>query len=65
MNINWDIIAAVSEAIGAIAVVISLIYLAFQVRQNTRAIRGAGNQLQTPVKSTQFESMANWRVLCP
>lgn len=41
MNINWDIVAAVSEAIGAIAVVISLIYLAFQVRQNTRAIRGA------------------------
>ena len=41
MNINWQVAAAISEVIGAIAVVISLVYLAFQVRQNTRAIRGS------------------------
>lgn len=41
VRIEWEIVAAISEAIGAIAVVISLIYLAFQVRQNTRAIKGA------------------------
>ena len=41
MNINWQVAAAISEVIGAVAVVISLIYLAYQVRQNTRAIRGS------------------------
>jgi len=36
---NWDAIGAVSELVGAVAVVITLIYLAVQIRQNTRAIR--------------------------
>lgn len=38
---NWAAIQAVAEAIGAIVVVASLIYLAIQVRQNTRAVRVA------------------------
>lgn len=38
---NWAAIQAVAEAIGAIAVVASLIYLAIQVRQNTRAVRAS------------------------
>ena len=38
---NWQVAAAISEVVGAIAVIVSLIYLAFQVRQNTRALRGA------------------------
>lgn len=37
---NWEAFGAVAEFGGAIAVVVSLIYLAVQVRQNTRAIRG-------------------------
>ena len=41
MTIDWQVAAAISEVIGAIAVVISLAYLAYQVRQNTRAIRGS------------------------
>jgi hypothetical protein len=35
---NWDAIGAIGEIIGAIAVVVSLIYLALQVRQNTQQI---------------------------
>ncbi len=34
---NWDAIAAVSEAIGAAGVIASLLYLAIQVRASTRA----------------------------
>ena len=41
MAVNWDAVSAYSEVIGAVAVVISLIYLALQIRQNTRAIRGS------------------------
>ena len=32
---NWDAIGAISEVVGAAAVVISLIYVAIQIRQNT------------------------------
>ena len=41
MTIEWEAISAVSEIIGAVAVVVSLIYVAAQIRQNTRAIRGS------------------------
>ena len=49
---NWDAIAAISEAIGAIAVVVTLLYLALQVRmsrhateENTKATRAASAAL--------------------
>jgi len=37
-EMNWDAIGALAEAIGAIAVIVTLVYLAIQLRQNTRAI---------------------------
>lgn len=36
---NWDAVTAIAELVGLVAVVISLLYVGFQVRQNT-------NQLQ-------------------
>lgn len=36
---NWDAIGAISELIGAAGVIITLIYLAIQIRNNTRAVR--------------------------
>ncbi|MEJ2503508.1 MAG: hypothetical protein P8177_09405 [Gemmatimonadota bacterium] len=38
---NWEAIGAVAEAGGAVAVVLSLLYLSVQIRQNTRAVRGS------------------------
>ena len=38
---DWTVIGALGELIGAVAVVVSLIYLSRQVRQNTRALRTA------------------------
>ncbi len=35
---NWDAIGAVADAIGAVVVVVTLIYLTIQIRQNTKAI---------------------------
>lgn len=37
----WDAIGAVGETIGALAVFITLIYLALQIRQNTRAVNSS------------------------
>ena len=36
---NWDAFGALAELLGAIGVVASLIYLATQVRQNSRHVR--------------------------
>ena len=35
---NWEAISTIAEIIGAAAVVISLIYLAVQIRQNNRQV---------------------------
>lgn len=36
---NWDAIGAQGELVGAAAVVLTLIYLSVQLRQNTRTVR--------------------------
>jgi hypothetical protein len=38
---NWDALGAIGEIVGAVAVVITLIYLAVQTRQSTEAVRHA------------------------
>jgi hypothetical protein len=44
---NWDAIGSIGEALGAVGVVVSLIYLGTQIRQNTAAIRGGTAQQVT------------------
>jgi hypothetical protein len=39
--VNWEAISAIGQIVGAIAVVISLIYLAREVRSNAREMRRA------------------------
>ncbi len=41
---NWNAIAAVAEAAGAVAVIVTLVYLAFQIRRNTAALRSTATQ---------------------
>ena len=38
---NWEAIGAVGEVLGAIGVVVTLGYLAVQIRHNTRSVRAA------------------------
>jgi flagellar biogenesis protein FliO len=38
--VNWEAISAIGQLVGALAVVISLIYLAREVRSNARDKRG-------------------------
>ena len=38
---NWEAIGAIGEIIGALAVFLTLAYLAVQIRQNTNAVRAA------------------------
>lgn len=41
---NWQAIGAIGEIGGALAVLVSLIYLAVQIRQNTKMMRSAAKQ---------------------
>ena len=41
---NWDAIGAIAETLGAVGVIASLVYLATQIRQNTRTVRSATYQ---------------------
>lgn len=37
--LNWEAIGAVGETLGAVGVIVTLGYLAYQLRQNTRALK--------------------------
>ncbi len=38
MEMSWDALAAVAEAVGAVGVMLTLLYLALQTRQNTNVL---------------------------
>ena len=44
---NWDALGAIGEVVGAAAVVLTLAYLAVQVRQNTRSTQAATHSATT------------------
>ena len=46
---DWDAIGAVGEVLGAIGVILTLGYLAMQIRQNTRALRAASIDSMTNI----------------
>ena len=39
---NWDAMSTIAEVVSAIAVVVSLVYLAIQLRTNTKALKANG-----------------------
>ena len=41
---NWEAISTIAEIVGAIAVIVTLAYLAVQIRDNTRMARSATRQ---------------------
>ncbi|NKB33665.1 MAG: hypothetical protein GKR91_11260 [Pseudomonadales bacterium] len=41
---NWDAIGAIGEILGAIGVIVTLAYLAIQIRHNTKVARAATRQ---------------------
>jgi hypothetical protein len=44
---NWDAIGAVSDLVGSVGVIVSLIYLGAQIRQNTRSVQAGTFQSVT------------------
>lgn len=50
---DWDALGAIGEIVGAGAVVVTLVYLAFQIRQNTRS-----NQVSAEIQA--LEQLSKW-----
>ena len=47
---NWDAIGAVGEITGVLVLVLSLVYVGIQIRQNTRAMRYQAGQNLTDMQ---------------
>ena len=41
---NWEALGAIGEIVAAVAVVVTIGYLAVQIRQNTRSVRDSAFQ---------------------
>lgn len=57
MDWNWEAIGAVGEAMGAIGVIATLIYLATQLRQNTQALRASSIDSTTKIGNDSRHSV--------
>ena len=64
---NWDAISAISEAVGVVAIVISLLYLAFQIKfarlaaaDTSRTARAIGVREIDLTMVNSSELRANW-----
>jgi len=55
---NWEIVAAVSDVLAALAVIVTLGYVAVQIRQNTSALRSAATQGTHDQSAAQYDLLA-------
>ena len=54
---NWEAIGATGEIIGAVGVIVTLVYLAIQIRQNTASLKSSTLQ-------ARLEASAGLHDLC-
>lgn len=47
VTVNWNALGAIAELLGAVGVLVSLLYLAAQIRQNTRWLKQQAFQVGT------------------
>jgi len=60
---NWEAISAIAEVVGGIAVVVSLIYLAVQIRGNTAQLERTTQANRTQNTQAVVENFNFWRQL--
>ena len=52
VDMNWEVMGVVAEVVGAAAVIITLVYLATQIRQNTNQLKG---EAVIAINNAEFE----------
>jgi len=58
---NWEALAAIGEMLGAIGVIITLAYLAVQVRQSSRQIERSVEATRVTADDAVVENFNDWR----
>ena len=58
---NWDAIGAIAEALGAVGVIVSLVFLTLQIRQNTRQLEENPRALRTTALDETQRSWDHFR----
>ncbi len=58
---NWEAVGAIGETLGAAGVIVTLGYLAFQIRQNTKANRASTLQMNADYWLTYCTTLADDR----
>ena len=56
---NWEALGAVGDIVGAVGVIVTLLYLAVQLRQNTRAARSSTIQQISAQMGQNVENVTN------
>lgn len=56
---NWEAVSAVSDFLAAIAVIVTLVYLAVQIRQNTSTLKSSATQGAHEQTSSLYELLAS------
>ncbi len=60
---NWEAIGAIGEVLGAAGVIASLVYLAVQIRQNTRSTRRASARQTGEMNAVALRPFADYSEL--
>ena len=61
---DWNAIGAIGEIIGALAVFLTLVYLAIQIRQNAKAVQASANHASVSEVNQVRTSMYENAELC-
>ena len=56
---NWEAVGAIAELLGAIAVFLTLAYLALQVRQNANALRHQNDFSAAQIMQARTDTLIN------
>ncbi len=60
---SWEAVSALADSLGAIGVVVSLVYVAIEIRRNTRTMRGATHEVSIEHANSVILSMGTSPVL--
>ena len=58
---NWGAIGAIGEVIGAAGVILTLVYLAYQIKQNTIQLKQPATSVSAKIVS-RFLKHRKWRI---
>jgi hypothetical protein len=60
---SWQDLGAIGDLVGGLAVVVSLVYVAYQIRQNSAQIEHNSRQLEAATYQQASDAFSRWQTL--